>query len=378
VTTFRQEAEYTDGRRPDSISYSSSILDDLRRRDFTINGIAFDLKNRNLIDPHSGIDDLNKGVIKAIGNAPDRLKEDALRNLRACRIATQLSFKIEKSTKEAIRETRDGIKRISQERIRDEIIKIVLADNPDYGFELLETMDILSLILPELHACIGIEQRELHEFDVFRHSIYACKSAPKENLILRLASLLHDVGKAESLFYNEVGEPRFHNHEKVSAKLSTAILSRLKFPNEVIQRVAHLVLNHMFNYNEEWKDPAVRRFIARVGREHLADIFALRRADQLATGRSIRGIGSHPKGTDRLAEFLKRIEAVAAQDSVYSLKELQISGDDIMAKLDLSPGPQIGIILNFLLECVLDDPGLNKSDILLNIASNFYNERLRK
>ncbi len=371
VTTFRLEADYTDGRRPDSVSYSSSILEDLRRRDFTINGIAFDLKTCRLIDPHSGIDDLKKRIIKAIGNAVDRFTEDALRTLRACRIAAQLSFEIESNTERAIRTTREGIKKISNERIRDEIIKIVQADDPVYGFELLEKTELLALILPELHASIGIEQRELHEFDVFHHSLYACKSAPKERLILRLAALLHDVGKAGALFYNEVGEPRFHNHEKLSAELSTALLRRLKFPNEVIQRVTHLILNHMFNYQEEWKDAAVRRFAVRVGREHLADLFALRRADQLATGRNIGGI-------ERLAAFLKRIEAVARRDSIYGLKDLMISGDDIMARLSLKPGLQIGIILDFLLESVLEDPDLNNPDSLLKIAENFYNDRLRR
>jgi poly(A) polymerase/tRNA nucleotidyltransferase (CCA-adding enzyme) len=371
VTTFRIDEGYTDGRRPDSVRYSSSILDDLSRRDFTINGIAFDLKNRKLIDPHSGINDLKKKVIRAIGNAVDRFTEDALRNLRACRIATQLCFEIESKTESAIRATREGIERISNERIRDEIIKIVQADDPVYGFELLEKTELLALILPELHACIGVEQRELHEFDVFHHSLCACKSAPKEKLVLRLAALLHDVGKAEALFFNEVGEPRFHNHEKLSVKLSVAILKRLKFPNEVIQKVTHLILHHMFNYQEEWKDAAVRRFVARVGKEHLAALFALRRADQLATGRN-------PGGIERLAAFLKRIEAIAKRDSIYDLKDLRISGEDIMERLALKPGPQIGVILNFLLESVLEDPDLNNPDSLLKIATNFYNDRLRQ
>ncbi len=371
VTTFRIEDGYSDGRRPDSVRFSASIYDDLKRRDFTINGIAFDLKDRRLIDPHGGTTDLKKKVIRAIGNAVDRFSEDALRTLRACRIAAQLAFEIEVDTENAIRETRSGLKKVSNERIRDELIKIIQAEDPVYGFELLERTEILGMILPELRACIGIKQRELHDFDVFYHSLYACKAAPRDNLVLRLAALLHDIGKAVTLFINEAGEPRFHNHEKRSAELSEEILRRLKFPNEVISRVAHLVRHHMFNYQEEWKDASVRRFVARVGMENLAELFALRRADQLSRGkRAGRGEG--------LSLLLERIEKVAKQDSVYSLKDLAISGDEIMARLSLESGPQIGIILNVLLESVLEDPHLNNPESLLTIAENFYRERLSR
>jgi poly(A) polymerase/tRNA nucleotidyltransferase (CCA-adding enzyme) len=369
VTTFRIEDGYSDGRRPDSVRFSTSIYDDLKRRDFTINGMAFDLKGRRLIDPHCGTADLKKKLIRAIGHAVDRFGEDALRTLRACRIAAQLAFEIEADTEEAIRETRGGLKKVSSERIRDELIKIIQAEDPVYGFELLEKTEILGMILPELRACIGIEQRELHDFDVFYHSLYACKAAPPDNLVLRLAALLHDIGKASTLFINEAGEPRFHNHEKQSAELSEELLRRLKFPNEVISRVSHLVRYHMFNYQEEWKDASVRRFVASVGKENLAELFALRRADQLSRGkRAGRGEG--------LALFAERIERVAERDSVYGLKDLAISGDEIMDRLSLESGPQIGIILNFLLESVLEDPNLNNPETLLTIAENFYRERL--
>jgi tRNA nucleotidyltransferase (CCA-adding enzyme) len=371
VTTFRIDGQYTDGRRPDSVRYASSILDDLKRRDFTINGIAFDLKNHALVDPHNGFGDLKKGVVRSIGNPVDRFNEDALRTLRACRFAAQLSFEIEVKTERAIRETRDGIRSISKERIRDELVKIVQSDNPVFGFELLEKTDLLSLILPELRACIGIKQRELHNHDVFYHSLYACAAAPKENIAVRLAALLHDVGKAQTLFFNEVGEPRFHGHEKASARISETVMRRLKFSNAVICRVSHLIRSHMFNYQEEWSDAAVRRFVARVGKDCLDDLFTLRRADQMA-------IGTDAGGIERLTAFIKRIETVTARDFFFSLKDLKVNGDQIMAALSLEPGPQIGVILSFLLESVLEDPSLNDPDVLLKIAENFYRERLKR
>ena len=369
VTTFRSDGVYTDGRRPDDVSYSSSIYEDLKRRDFTINGIACEIAGRRLIDPHGGVDDLECGIVRAIGDPETRFKEDALRILRAVRIAAQLDFRIEEHTKRAIIRNRQRIKNVSAERIRDEIVKIVLSDDPVHGFELLLETQLLELLIPELQACIGIGQRERHAYDVFYHSLYACAAAPGENLVIRLAALLHDIGKAPALARDACGNPIFHGHDRLSARLARGIVSRLKFSNATIERVSELIRHHMFNYSEEWSDAAIRRFIARVGTDNIADLMRLRTADQIGIGRGFR-VSRH------LEQLIGRIQAAVELDQALDITDLAVNGNDLMKVLSLQPGPNVGVILGFLLESVLDDPKLNQRETLLKIARNFYNERI--
>jgi tRNA nucleotidyltransferase (CCA-adding enzyme) len=373
VTTFRTESVYTDGRRPDTVAFSPSIEEDLSRRDFTINAIAYDLKTRQIFDPHDGQSDIAKGIIRAIGNPSDRFREDGLRPLRACRFAAQLSFVVEPATREAIPGSLDILALVSAERVRDEICKILQSPVPSVGFLLMKETGILGVVLPELLAGVDMAQGTLHCFDVFTHSLYACDAAPRESLLLRLAALLHDVGKPASLGTAPDGRPTFYGHEKVSAKMAEAILQRLKLPNAVIHDVCHLIANHMFNYLEEWSDAAVRRLIARVGESAIADIITLRRADQIGMCRENADI--FPRG---LADFSQRVKGVLAAGRAFSVSQLAVNGNDIMKSLGIPPGPRIGVILNELLQSVLDDPSQNEREKLLEIASKLYKERINR
>jgi len=370
VTTFRSEGEYLDGRRPSTVTFSPSIQEDLKRRDFTINAIAWDLINNRLLDPHNGRLDIKLKTIRAIGDPDERFSEDGLRPLRACRFAAQLDFRVEKGTMAAIGRTLHTVAKVSQERIRDELERILRANQPSIAFKLMLETALLAEILPELAACREVEQRELHCFDVFHHSIYTADAAPQDNPVLRLAALLHDIGKAVTISISNQGQPQFHGHEKSSALLAGRITRRLKFPNLVTKRVTHLVRHHMFNYQEEWSDAAVRRFISRVGRENIPDLLALRRADQIGRCR-------HWEISPGLIDFEKRIEKVLAADQALTISDLNIDGRDIISSLALAPGPQIGVILKFLLESVLEDPALNTRPDLLRLAHGFYEKRLK-
>jgi tRNA nucleotidyltransferase (CCA-adding enzyme) len=372
VTTFRTEADYSDGRRPDNVSFAPSITDDLSRRDFTINAIAYDLLNDRVIDPHGGRADLKRGIIKAIGDPLERFREDGLRPLRACRFAAQLSFAVEPSTRDAIPGSLSILAMVSAERVRDELLKILAAPVPSKGLFLMRDTGILGIVLPELLEGVGVVQGSLHCYDVFTHALYACDAAPSGSQRLRLAALLHDVGKPRARgAHPDDGRPTFHGHEAVSAEMAQSILLRLKLPTAVIKEVCHLIAQHMFNYQEEWSDAAVRRFIARVGEEWVADVMALRRADQIGMCRENAGV--FPEG---LSLFAGRVRAIQEQGRAFTLGQLAVNGTDIMRELALPPGPQVGIILNELMQAVLDDPAVNEKSRLLEIAEKFRRERL--
>ncbi len=370
VTTFRTESDYSDGRHPDRVQFVPSIYEDLKRRDFTVNAIAYDPISKKIIDPHSGIEDIRRKTIRAIGRPEERFHEDGLRVLRACRFAAQLGFKIEKATLSGIAKSVNTIDKVSRERIRDELIKILDSSKPSIAFIYMKETGLLKKIIPELYRGVGIEQRGLHCFDVFYHSVYTCDAAPRENYRLRLAALFHDIGKPEAAFINEEGEIRFHNHEILGARIAERVLKELRFSNEEIEYVTHLVRHHMFNYTDEWSDSAVRRFIYKVGKDYIQDLLALRRADQIGTC-------NRYFISENLIKFEDRINRVIAEASITSYKDLKINGDDIMKHLKIGPGKTIGIILKFLLDSVLEDPSLNKREILLTIAKNFYEERLK-
>lgn len=371
VTTFRTESGYTDGRRPDSVSFAPSILDDLSRRDFTINAMAYDLLAGRMEDPHGGARDLADRLIRAIGIADERFREDGLRPLRACRFAAQLGFSVDPGTLQAIPRTLDVVAGVSAERVRDEILKILASPVPSVGLELMRQTGILAVVLPELGEGVGVAQGDLHCYDVFTHSLRACDAAPRSSVELRLAALLHDVGKPRALRVEETGRPTFHGHEKMSSDLASSILQRLRLPTAVVRRVAHLVAHHMFNYQEEWSDAAVRRFIARVGEDAIDDLLALRRADQI--GMCAENADVFPQGLSLLAA---RVRAVREGDRAFSVRELAVDGSDVMAVLGIGPGPTIGAILAALLQAVLDDPAMNEKERLLDIARRFYRERM--
>lgn len=364
VTTYRKEEGYTDSRHPDSIDFVDDIHEDLKRRDFTMNAIAYDPLTNELLDPHSGRIDLKNKVIRAIGNPIERFTEDALRPLRAIRFATQLDFTIEENTLKAIQSLHTTIAKVSMERVRDEFVKALLSEKPSKAIFLLEQTELLKMILPELTLCRGVSQKGYHEFDVFDHSLYACDGSPKD-LILRLAALFHDLGKPSCQAIKEDGVSTFYNHEIESTHIAEKILKRFKFPTAVIERVLHLIKNHMFHYESVWSNAAVRRFIARIGTENLSDLFALREAD--CYGMSTNG----QKPEEDLDELRERIEKSIIKVDPFSIKDLKINGN-ILASLGIPKGKMMGEVLHDLMEAVFDDPELNTEESLSSLALEKY------
>ncbi|WP_010263242.1 CCA tRNA nucleotidyltransferase [Treponema primitia] len=362
VTTFRTESTYSDGRRPDHIEYAATIEEDLSRRDLTMNAIALALPGGERVDPFQGYDDIKARRIRCVGNAEERFREDGLRPLRAVRFASQLGFTVDDATLAAIPGALSTTAKVSPERIRDELEKILSSQKPSTALLLMEKAGLLELLLPELTACRGIDQKGFHRFDVLDHSLLACDYAARQKFSheVRLASLFHDIGKPMVRKLDETGVWTFYQHEKVSARLARNIGLRFRYPNAVIDRVVHLVEEHMFHYEEIWSDAAVRRLIIRVGKEYLDDIYALRQADAYATA------GTEPE-PGFLAPLVSRIDRILAQGRALSLKDLAISGEDLM-DMGVARGPHIGIILKELLEAALDDPELNTREKLLEIA----------
>ena len=369
ITTFRTEGAYSDGRHPDSVAFIDDISLDLSRRDFTINAMAFDLASNVFIDPFGGRKDLGDRIIRAVGRPLDRFREDGLRTIRAIRFASQLGFVIEPATLSAIAECREGLLRISVERIRDEFSKILEARKPSVGLQLLVDTGTVEAIVPELMACKGVPQPQHGVQDVLTH-LFATTDAlipdnlPEEQLlILRLAALFHDIGKP--LCYNKSGDRvSFYGHELESEKIARKRLQQLKYPNSVIERVCHLVRHHMFNYEPGWTDAAVRRFIARVGLSSVMELFALRLADTTATT-------GGPSSWPLLSEFKSRIDRVVETGEALSLKDLAVNGDDLAA-LGIPRNREMGALLSELLDTVLEDPSLNTKEKLLEIARAKY------
>jgi len=369
ITTFRLESGYSDGRRPDQVNYTSDIKEDLSRRDFTMNAIALRLPEGETVDPFGGAKDIKAGVIRCVGNAAERFSEDGLRPLRAVRFAAQLGFEIEKNTLDAIGGALDVCTKVSWERVRDEIDKILASPLPSRAFRLMEKTGLLKLFIGELAACRGIEQKGFHQFDVLDHCLLACDYAAAKGYSreLRLASLFHDVGKPQARQVDESGVYTFYRHEEISAEMCREILERLRYPNAVTGSVCHLIKEHMFLYTDEWTDAAVRRFIARIGESNLEDIYRLRRSDAYA----FTGKESNSVSVQLLAD---RVNDVLAAGRAFSLKDLAVTGNDLM-ETGIKPGKTMGIILNELLETVLDDPAQNTREKLLEIAGKIYGER---
>jgi poly(A) polymerase/tRNA nucleotidyltransferase (CCA-adding enzyme) len=365
VTTFRIDGTYTNSRHPDSIKYSASIEADLARRDFTINSMALDPLTGKILDPQEGLKDLKQKVIRAIGNPQERFAEDGLRVLRGCRFASQLGFEIDENTLSGMKMEAHRLKLISAERIRDEIIKILLSDKPSTAFFIMKDTGVLEYVIPELLEGCGVGQREMHKFDVFEHSVYSADFAEKD-LIIRLSALLHDIGKPSCLEIMD-NVPTFYSHDEASAEIAGKILTRLKFPKNTIAQTVHLIKNHMFNYSEEWSDSAVRRFIAKVGIDNIKPLLKLRYADR---GGMAGKYVSCPNDTS----FINRINRIIESESVFSIKDLDITGN-ILSDSGIPKGPEMGKVLEFLLESVLEDPLLNKKEKLIEIAKNFYNSR---
>ncbi|MBI2278554.1 MAG: HDIG domain-containing protein [Candidatus Brennerbacteria bacterium] len=362
ITTFRVEGRYTDLRHPDEVRFARTIEEDLARRDFTINSVALELPITNyqllkIVDPFGGQEDLKNKTIRAVGDPAKRFEEDALRLMRAVRLATELGFEIEARTKEAIRRRAALLEAIAKERIRDEFVKLIMSDRAAEGVIAMEDLGLLRFVAPELREGIGCGQNKHHIYTVFDHNVRALNYAAekKYSFEVRLASLLHDVGKPKTK-RGDGPDSTFYNHEVVGAKMAAVIMDRLRFGNDVAERVVHLVRHHLFYYNVgEVSEAGVRRFIARVGPEYIEDLLKIREADRIGSG--------VPKAFPyKLRHLLFMMEKVK-KDPIHP-KMLAVKGDDIMAILGIPPGPKIGKILGVLLEEVLDDPKHNAREYL--------------
>ncbi len=366
VTPYRLESSYTDHRHPDGVKFSKSINDDLKRRDFSINAIAVTLSKgaiKDIIDLFDGLKDIKDRTISAVGDANDRFTEDALRMIRAVRIATELGFTINSNTEKAIITHASLLKKISTERIRDEFIKILMSSNPKSGIELLDKVGLLIYILPELIKAKGVEQNKAHAYDVWEHLLRTLQhSADKEwPLEIRLSALFHDISKPETRrFSHETNQFTFYGHEVVGSRVTKNILERLKLPIKTIEKVAKMIRWHMFfSDTEQITLSAVRRMIVNVGKENIWDLMNIRICDRIGTGR--------PKENPyRLRKYKSMVEE-ALRDPI-SVAMIKIDGKRIMDVTHVTPGPKIGHILSTLLEEVLEDPRLNTEEYLENKA----------
>jgi putative nucleotidyltransferase with HDIG domain len=367
ITTYRTESVYEDKRHPSKVSWGKTIEEDLARRDFTINAIALRLTTLTsgkpsvfeIVDPFGGEKDLKKKIVKAVGNANIRFKEDALRLIRAVRIATELEFKIEKQTLEKIKEDSALLEHVSSERIRNELLRILACINAYDGVMLLHETKLLKYILPEILEGIGVSQvrpGRHHTTDVFTHNLLSLKFCPSNDPIVKFASLLHDIGKPKVAAKDEEGFIIFHNHEVAGARIVEKICDKLKFSKKEKQKIVTLIRWHMFSVNENQTDAAIRRFIRKIGVENVKDMMDLRVGDRL-------GGGTQTAESWRLKLFKEKIEKQLSP-APFSINDLAIDGNDIMKILKIKPGPKIGGILQKLFEEVDEDLSKNEKTYL--------------
>ncbi len=376
ATPYRIESEYSDNRRPDHVKFSKNIKDDLKRRDFTINAIAYDIEEQNIVDLYEGIGDLKQGIIRTVGEADKRFGEDGLRILRAVRLSTELDFAVNHETRESIIRNRELLKNISKERIRDEFCKVLMSPNPKKGLENMREMGIMSHIIPEIEECFDIGQNQAHKYDVFEHLLRTLQHSADKGYILelRLAALLHDIGKPRSKRWSEeTKQPTFYGHDVVGARMTEKILTGLKFSKQIIEDVTKLVRWHMFfSDTEQVTLSAVRRMIVNVGKKHIWDLMNLRVCDRVGTGR--------PKENPyRLRKYKAMVEE--AMVDPISVGMLKIDGKGIMEVTKSIPGPKVGFILHALLEEVLENPALNTKEYLEEKTTELFElsvEELRK
>ena len=374
ITPYRLEGKYSDKRHPDEIKFADKLEDDLARRDFTINAIAMKLapgktlgvfgdstpsveEGASLIDPFFGQKDLEKKIIRAVGKPEERFAEDALRMMRAMRFAAELGFKIEAKTEKALKNKANLLKMIAKERVRDEFSKIIMSEKPSEGLEALRKAGILRLFLPEIEEGYGVSQNKHHIYTVWEHNSRALGHAAKEKwpLVVRMSALFHDIGKPRAKM-GDGPNSTFYNHEVIGEKMSLQVLSRLKYGNDFVEKVAKLVRYHLFYYNvDEVSESSVRRLISRVGPEDMEDLIRVRICDRIGSG--------VPKAEPyKLRHFRFLVEKL--QRDPVSLKMMKLNGDKIKELAGLSQGMKIGLLLNALFDEVLEDPQKNTPEYL--------------
>jgi poly(A) polymerase/tRNA nucleotidyltransferase (CCA-adding enzyme) len=381
ITTYRSDGAYADHRRPESVTWGETLEEDLERRDFTINAMAItvadtqlstifenisteiqtvpiEASNYHIIDPHQGMQDLDWKIIRTVGNAHQRFQEDALRMLRAIRFSVQLGFSIDSEIMTAIKDHAELLQHVSGERIRDEFLKMLASQRPKQAIELLDQTNLLVQFLPELLSAKGVNQGGHHTTDVWTHLLDALETCPSSDPIVRLATLLHDIDKPATFASNESGEITFYNHEVVGARTAKQIAERLRLSKRDIERIFILVRYHMFYYQPEHTDAAIRRFMRKVGLENVNDMLDLREADRLGSGAK--------KTSWRLEEMKQRM--IEQLNQPFDVTDLAVDGTDLMNELHIPAGPVIGKVLHSLLEEVLENPELNTKEILIQKA----------
>jgi tRNA nucleotidyltransferase (CCA-adding enzyme) len=390
ITTFRSEESYSDSRHPDKISWGRTLEEDLKRRDFTINAMALKMVNGKgqevkekqpnntfylspftfrLFDHYKGQDDLKNKLIRAVGIPDERFREDALRLMRAVRIAAELDFKIEEKTLDAIKTNAPLIHNISKERVRDELLKLLASSHPYEGVILLKDTGLLQEILPEMEKTFGVEQKSPgrhHIHDVGTHSLLSLKFCPSTDPIVRFACLIHDTGKAQTYKRLANGTITFYNHELVSARIAKNIAERLRFSNKQKERFYKLVRYHQFTVDEKQTDSAIRRFIRNVGIENIPDMLDLRVGDRLG--------GGARETSWRLEDFKKRL--IEVQKQPFTVHDLKITGHEVMKELNIPPGPEVGRILQQLFDEVVEKNLPNEKEVLLQkLKTDFLSDR---
>lgn len=362
VTTYRIDGEYEDGRHPKEVTFTANLVEDLKRRDFTINAMAYNDK-AGLVDVFEGMRDIEKKVIRCVGDPMQRFTEDALRLMRAVRFSAQLGYGIDEKTLDAMREISPNLVHISAERIQSELIKLVISPHPEKLRIAYET-GITKIILPEFDACMETEQNNPHHcYSVGEHTLRAMQEI-RADKVLRLAMLFHDIGKPGTLTVDEEGIVHFHGHPALSEKMTRDILKRLKFDNDTIYMTTNLVRYH--DYDVEPGPKYVRRAIMKTGEDVFPLLFDVKLADIKAQSTYMR-----KEKVERLEAVRQVYEEVVAQKQCVSLKTLAVTGKDLMREMGMQPGPEIGLILKKLLDLVIEDPSLNEREILIKAAEEF-------
>lgn len=358
ITTYRVDGEYSDNRRPDNVSFTSVLEEDLRRRDFTVNAMAYN-DETGIIDAFGGYSDLGYKVLRAVGNADERLKEDALRMMRAVRFSAQLGFVIDsEELMPAIKRNCKLINNISAERVRDELNKILTSQIPGKGMRTLHTCGLLEVILPEIMPAIGFNQHTIHhDKDVFEHILAAIDNTPA-TLPLRLSALLHDIGKPHCFTIGADGKGHFYGHHKISAEIAGVVMKRLRYDSKLIEKVVVLVSEHMSRY-DKLRDPNIKKFINKVGVENLQELFQLQTAD-------IKASANWQTKLVKVQELKAKCDTIIDEKQPLTIKDLAINGNDLKL-LGIGNGIEIGKVLKILLEVVHKNPEFNNYEILKHI-----------
>ena len=362
VTTYRIDGKYEDSRHPKEVTFTPNLEEDLKRRDFTINAMAYN-EDSGLIDIFGGLEDIRKGVIRCVGNARERFREDALRMMRAIRFSAQLGYEIEEGTKEAIKELAPTLKNISAERIQAELVKLLTSAHPEY-LRIAYDTGVTSVVFPEFDDMMHTDQNHPHHcYSVGEHTLQVL-TYTKDCRMLRLAALFHDIGKPKTLSVDEKGTTHFYRHAQESAQMAKAILRRLRFDNDTVSMVSRLVLYHDYGNETEQDMKSVRRAVNKIGEDAFPLLFPLKRADILAQSEY-----RQKEKLERLNRFEELYGEVIRSRQCVSLKTLAVTGKDLIA-LGMKPGKDIGEVLQKLLEVVLENPECNTKEILLQIAGD--------